>query len=165
MSEIVLLIFPSREAVVDAVDHLSTLDYLNTDNTAFISKAADGETTVYEDDISPLEGAVSGGTLGSLMSALGIAQLGAFLLPGVGPIIAIGAGAILGGLVGGATGSVIAKLLDFGFNNDQLEALAQRLQKGEMALVIAVTDYDVALTHLYDDMRGHPVEIILPPQE
>ncbi|MFO7320462.1 MAG: hypothetical protein DIU68_001900 [Chloroflexota bacterium] len=162
MSTVIVLIFPSRGSLMTAVDRVNALGYINIKNTALISKADDGEITVSEDDVSPVEGSVTGGTLGSLMGALGVAQLGAFLLPGVGPIIAVGAGALIGALVGGATGGLTASLIDFGFDNAQLEALADRLQHGRTALVVELEERPNILERLREDLKDYEVEIMLP---
>jgi uncharacterized membrane protein len=163
MSNVLVLVFPSRGTLVEAIDRLKALPYINVKNTALITKADDGEAFVYEDDISVAEGSITGGTLGSLMGALGVAQLGAFLLPGVGPIIAIGAGAILGALIGGTTGGLTARLIDFGFDNDQLEALAEHLQAGRMAVVVEAEGAANVLPRLEEDLRRYEVEIMVPP--
>ena len=162
MTNAIVLVFPSRETLVDAVERLKALPYVDVKNTALIAKAADGEITVYDNDITVAEGSITGGTLGSLMAALGVAQLGAFLLPGVGPIVAIGAGALLGALVGGATGGVAAGLVDFGFNNAQLDALAAQLEAGRMAAVIELEDHANAVPRLRQDLHDFQVEILTP---
>ena len=160
MREIVMLIFPSRGTLLDAVDQIKSLPYAKIKHSAVIAKAEDGETTIYEDDINPNEGGVAGGTLGALMGALGIAGLGAFLLPGVGPIVAIGAGAVIGGLVGGATGGISAKLMDMGINNAQLDALAHHLESGKIALVVEIEGDTDALSHLAEDLKPFDAEIV-----
>jgi uncharacterized membrane protein len=98
------------------------------------------------------------------MTALGIAQLGAFLLPGVGPILAIGAGAIIGALVGSTAGGLAAKMVDFGFDNDQLETLAEHLQTGRTALVVEVESSANVLPRLQADLQPYTTEIMVPPQ-
>lgn len=163
MGTVMMLVFPSRGMLIDAVDKLHTLDYVNVQNSAVIAKAADGETLVMEDDISAVEGSITGGTLGSLMTALGVAQMGAFLLPGVGPIIAIGAGALLGGLIGGTTGGVTAGLIDFGFKNQQLEDLSSRLENGHTALVLEVDSTTDVVDRIKADMSAYSVDIIQAP--
>jgi uncharacterized membrane protein len=165
MPSIIVLIFPSRSVLVEAIDTVNRLDYLSIGHSAIIAKADDGETTVYEDDISVVEGSLTGGTMGSLISALGVAQLGAFLLPGVGPIIAIGAGALIGALVGGGAGGLAAGLIDFGFDNRQLDALAAGLQNGRCAMVIEVEDRGAVMARLQTDLSTHQVEILLPPDD
>ena len=162
MANVIVLIFPSRGTLLDAVDRIHDLGYVNIKNTALITKADDGETTVFENDISAVEGGITGGTLGSLIGALGVAQLGAFLLPGVGPIIAVGAGALIGALVGGTTGGVTAALIDFGFDNDQLDALAERLHSGSTALVVEVDNHPNVINRLQTDLKDFQVEILTP---
>ncbi len=160
MSEVVMLVFPSRGMMLDAADQIKSLGYAKIKHTAVIAKAEDGETVVYEDDINPDEGSVAGGTLGSLMGALGIAGLGAFLLPGVGPIIAIGAGALIGGLVGGATGGITAGLMDMGINNQQLDALAEHLNAGRVAMVVELEGDSTLMAHLTEDLKPYNAEIV-----
>ncbi|MBI1258239.1 MAG: hypothetical protein GC204_12270 [Chloroflexi bacterium] len=161
MSEVVMLIFPSRETMLDAVDRIKSLPYARMTHSALIAKAEDGETTVYEDDINPNEGGIAGGTLGALMGALGIAGLGAFLLPGVGPIVAIGAAALVGGLVGGATGGITAGVLDMGINNKQLENLAEHLNAGKIAMVVELEGNDkLIVSRLNEDLKPFQAEIV-----
>lgn len=162
MANVIVLILPSRNTVMDAVDRIHELGYVSIKNTALIAKADDGETLVMENDVSPVEGGITGGTLGSLMGALGMAQLGAFLLPGVGPIIAVGAGALVGALVGGATGGITAALIDFGFNNQQLEALAEQLQAGRTALVVELEERPNMLPRLREDLKDFDVQFMTP---
>jgi uncharacterized membrane protein len=161
MSEVVMLVFPSRETMLDAVDRIKSLSYAKMTHSALIAKAEDGEVTVFEDDINPNEGGIAGGTLGGLMGALGIAGLGAFLLPGVGPILAIGAGALLGGLVGGATGGITAGVLDMGINNKALDILAARLSAGKIAMVVELEgDNQTMLSRLGEDLKPFQAEIV-----
>ncbi len=160
MSEIVMLVFPSRGTMLDAVDQLNSLSYIKIKHSAVIAKAEDGETVVFEDDINPNEGSIAGGTLGALMGSLGIAGLGAFLLPGVGAILALGAGALIGGLVGGATGGITAGLLDMGIDNERLEALAEHLNAGKIAMVVELDGDASLLSHLSEDLKPFQVEIV-----
>jgi uncharacterized membrane protein len=96
------------------------------------------------------------------MTALGLVQLGALALPGVGPIIALGAGALVGGLVGRATGRFAANLLDFGFKNDQIEALAHSLEIGHPALVLELADAKDMLKLLRDELKPYRAELVEP---
>jgi uncharacterized membrane protein len=160
MSEVLMLVFPSRGTMLDAVDQIKSLSYAKIRHSAVIAKAEDGETTVFEDDITPNEGGIAGGTLGAIMGAMGIAGLGAFLLPGVGAVIAIGAGALLGGLVGGATGGVAARLMDLGIDNAQLDALVGHLTSGKSALVVELEGDSALKSRLEQDLKAFQVEIV-----
>jgi uncharacterized membrane protein len=154
------MIFPSRGTLLDAVERIKSLPYVKIKHSAVIAKAEDGETVIYEDDINPNEGGIAGGTLGALMGALGVAGLGAFLLPGVGPIIAIGAGALFGGLVGGATGGISAGVFDMGIKNSTLEELASHLSAGRIAMVVELDGDSSVLVQLREDLKAFQTEFV-----
>jgi uncharacterized membrane protein len=160
MSEVIMLLFPSRGTLLDAVDAIKQLSYVKIKHSAIIAKAESGETVIYEDDITPDEGTIAGGTLGALMGGLGIASLGAFLLPGVGAIIAVGAGALLGGLIGGATGGITASMLDMGINNTQLENLAAHLKAGKVAMVVELEGSGDLSAKLSEDLKPFEAEFV-----
>ncbi|MFQ3566327.1 MAG: hypothetical protein SNJ59_04950 [Aggregatilineales bacterium] len=164
MSVLLLIAFPTRGQLVEAVNYIQSHPELKTRHSAVISKAEDGETMILDDDITPNEGAITGGTLGSLLGSLGIASLGAFLLPGIGPIVAVGAGALVGGLVGGVTGRVTASLIDMGINNQVLADLARHLENDRVAFVLEVDGTEEALQQLEADIARYEgaVSIIRP---
>ncbi|MDQ7026847.1 MAG: hypothetical protein Q9P44_14960, partial [Anaerolineae bacterium] len=141
----IVVVFPTRRALTRALDHLQENKVVEIKRAAVVAKAGSGETVILDDDLSADEGGVAGGTLGAAMAALGIVQFGALALPGVGPIIALGASAIVGGLLGNVTGRFAANLMDFGYKNEQIEALSERLQEGHPALVLELGDPDKAL--------------------
>lgn len=158
MSEIVVLTFPTRDSVLDAVDHLKQIEHIKIKHSAVVAKAEGGETVVLEDDINPNEGAIAGGTLGALLGGIGVAGLGALLLPGVGALIAIGAGAFFGGLIGGTTGGVAASLLDLGFDDKQINMLARKLNSGGVALVVEFDGDAAAIERLHEDLKPYNAE-------
>ena len=167
MRETIMIVFPTRGSLVDATDKLHQIAGLQTHGTALISRAEHGEVTIYEDDITPAEGAITGGTLGGLIGALGIAGLGAFLLPGIGPIIAIGAGALAGGLIGGATGGVTAKMVDHGINNQLLAELARQMADNEIAVVMDIEGTAGQLKEVEADIAEFQGKLVIvkPPAE
>jgi uncharacterized membrane protein len=158
--DMLVAVFPSRAILTRALDHLKTLDYLDIEHAAIVAKAHSGEIVILDDDISADEGGIAGGTLAAAMTAFGLVQLGALALPGVGPIIALGAGALVGGLVGRATGRFAANLLDFGFRNEQIDALAAQLQSGRPALILEVKDYHKILPRLSEDLKQYRAELL-----
>ncbi len=160
--EIIVAIFPSRAILMKALDRIKELDYLTIQHAAIVAKATGGETVIVDDDIGPDEGGIAGGTLGAAMTAWGLAQLGALALPGVGPIIALGAGALVGGLVGRATGRFAANLLDLGFKNSQIEELAEQLQAGHPALVMEIPNAKAVLPRLRDELKAFRAELVEP---
>jgi uncharacterized membrane protein len=161
-NDVLVIIFPSRKILIRALEHLNTLDEIKINRAAIVAKAADGETIILDDDLSADEGGIAGGTLGAAMAALGLVQLGALALPGIGPVIAVGAGVLVGGLLGKVTGSFAANLLDFGFRNEQIENLSQELTAGHPALVIEVDDLKSAQPLIKKALQPYQAELIAP---
>lgn len=159
---IVVVVFPSRTNLLRALAALQEQNAVLLHRAAIIAKAASGEIIILDDDLSPDEGGIAGGALGAAMTALGIVQLGALALPSVGPIIAIGAGVLVGGLVGNVTGRFAANLMDQGYANAQIEQLALKLEAGHPALVIEVDEPPATLKQLQQAFAPFQAELIEP---
>lgn len=162
LSSVVVAVFSSRKSLVRALDFLMEEEPVTIKRAAIVAKAHSGETVILDDDLSPDEGGIAGGTLGAAVTALGLAQLGALALPGVGPIIALGTGALAGALLGRFTGRLAANVLDFGFRNEQITALSERLEAGHPALVLDLDNAQDALPILRDALKAYRVEWIEP---
>ncbi len=160
--DIIVAVFPSRPVLIKALDRVVKLGYIDIQRAAIVAKAASGETIILDDDVNPDQGGIAGGTLGAAMTMLGLAQLGALALPGVGPIIALGAGALVGGLVGRAAGRFAANFIEFGFDDDQVAALAERLQAGHPALILEIKRVDHILPRLRQDLAPYGAELVEP---
>lgn len=163
--EIIVAVFPSRVILTKALDRVMELDYLKVRHAAIIARAKDGEIVILDDDISPNEGGIAGGTLGAAMTAFGLVQLGALTLPGIGPIIALGTGLVAGGLLGRAVGRVAANLMEFDYKNLQVQTLATELKAGHPALVLEVENADEVLSRLRDDLTPYRAELVEPLHE
>lgn len=161
-NDILVAIFPSRKILLRALENLNSIDDIAIHRAAIVAKAADGETIILDDDLSADEGGIAGGTLGAAMAALGLVQLGALTLPGIGPVIAVGAGVLVGGLLGKVTGSFAANLLDFGFRNEQIENLSQELTEGHPALVLEVDDLKFSQPLIKAALQPYQVELLAP---
>lgn len=158
--EYVVAIFPSRVILTKALDHITHLTDFDFIHAAIVARAKDGEIIVLGDDLSADEGGIAGGTLGAAMAALGLVQLGALTLPGVGPIIALGAGALVGGMIGGVTGRFAATLVESGFRIEQIDGLTEHIQSGHPALVLEVRDSRAALERLRHELKDYRAELI-----
>jgi uncharacterized membrane protein len=159
---VIVAVFPTRRALTRAVDYLKENAVVEIQRAAIVAKAAGGEVLVLDDDLSPDEGGVAGGTLGAAMAAFGIVQLGALALPGVGPIIALGAGALVGGLLGNMTGRFAANLLDFGYHNEQIAILSNQLEEGHPALILEIMDPIAGLEILRSELKRFRAYLIEP---
>jgi hypothetical protein len=101
-----------------------------------------------EDAEQPGMGGAVGGVVGGAVGLAGGAQLAplvaSFLLPGVGPVVAIGfAAAAMGGLgavAGGLTGAAMEKSLTRGLPKDELFFYEDALRQGKSVVVVIAED-------------------------
>ncbi len=158
--QLIVAIFPSRRMLTKALDHLVEIKDFEIQHAAIVAKARNGEVVVLGDELGPDEGGITGGTLGAAMAALGMVQFGALALPGIGAVIAVGAGALVGGLLGRMTGRFAANLLDSGFRKEEIERLAVRLQSGHPALVLEVKDLIDVLPRIREELTTYRAELV-----
>lgn len=158
--DLILIRFPTRHALTEALNHLQTLEALHLEGAAVIARAQDGEVTVLEGHVGPDEGGIAGGTLGAALAVLGVASFGALALPGVGPVIALGAGALAGALAGGFTGRVAGEIIERSFRSDTLTELAAGLEAGHPALVLTVADPKATLPLIKAEMAAYRAEVV-----
>jgi len=158
--ELIVAVFPSRKMLTKALDHLVEVTDIEIQHAAIVAKARNGEVVVLNDELGPDEGGITGGTLGAGIAALGMVQFGALAIPGIGAIIAVGAGALVGGLLGRFTGRFAANLLESGYRKEEVETLASRLQTGHPALVLEVKDTVRALPRIREELTSYRAELV-----
>ncbi len=158
--ELIVAVFPSRKMLTKALDHLVELQDLQIQHAAIVAKARNGEVVVFNDELGPDEGGITGGTLGAAIAALGMVQFGALALPGIGAIIAVGAGALVGGLLGRMTGRFAVNLLESGYRKEEVEMLSERLQAGHPALVLEVKDIVKVLPLIREELVAYRAELV-----
>lgn len=96
-------------------------------------------------------GAALGGAAGLL------AGLGAFVLPGLGAVVAAGwlASALAGAAAGGAAGGVVGALIQAGLSEKDAARFAEGLKRGGSLITIRVSGQD---RDFYEDiLSGHPM--------
>lgn len=157
---IVVAVFPSRKTLVRALDHLTDNPIVDIKRAAVVAKASSGETVFVDDDLSADEGGIAGGAFGALVGVLGFVSMGALALPGVGPVVALGAGVVIGGFAGHITGRVTAGLLKGGLRDELLATVTNSLEAGHPALLLQVDDAVKALDILRDALKPFRVETI-----
>lgn len=157
---LIVAFFPSRMHLGKALDHLMTKPELRIQHALALHRATTGELVMVDDELGPEEGGVAGGTFGAALAALGVVQLGALALPGVGPIIAIGAGVLLGGLVGSATGRFATNLIETHLDTSEVALLTERLQAGHAALVLQLRERDTTLERLRAELAPYQAELV-----
>jgi hypothetical protein len=108
------------------------------------------ETDVFE-TTDAAEGAAVGAGVGAAIGGLGglLIGLGAFAIPGIGPVIAAGPlaaalagllGAGAGAVAGGATGGVLGALMDLGVPEQEAHEYAEGLRRGGQLVVVNAPD-------------------------
>ena len=158
--DLIVAVFPSRKMLTRALDHLVEIKDLEIQRSAIVAKARNGEVVVLNDEVGADEAGITGGTLGAAIAALGMVQFGALAIPGIGAIIAVGAGALVGGLLGRVTGRFAANLIESGFRSEQVESLAAKIQSGHPALVLEVKDSLKALPRIRQELEAYRVELV-----
>ena len=146
--DLILIRFPTRHALTEALNHLQTLEALHLEGAAVIAR------------VGPDEGGIAGGTLGAAPPVRGVASFRALALPGVGPVIALGAGALAGALAGGFTGRVAGEIIERSFRSDTLTELAAGLEAGHPALVLTVADPKATLPLIKAEMAAYRAEVV-----
>ena len=110
------------------------------------------------------KGAAIGGVVGGVGGFL--AGVAALLIPGVGPILAVGPllGALGGAAAGAVTGTLVGTLVDLGVPEERARHYQDRLHEGEVIVSVHADDADRAevawaVLRKYDSVaRRPPVE-------
>jgi hypothetical protein len=150
--ETVAGIFSSRAAAEEAVRQLHSLGVPN-DRIALLTPGMDDDrverAVPTADSEQPGMGQAMGGAVGGAMGAAGGAALGvaaaSLLVPGVGPVIALGllGAAILGAggaVTGMAAGEALEKGLVAGLPHDELYLYEDALRKGHSVVIAFLED-------------------------
>jgi hypothetical protein len=154
--ETVAGIFQSRVEAEEAIRQLHLLGIPN-DRIALLTPGMDDErvesVVPTSDTEQPGMGSAMGGAVGGAIGVAGGATLGAaaasLLVPGVGPVIALGVlGAAILGAAGAATGiaagAALEKELESGLPHDELYLYEDALRQGR-SVVIAFVDEEGAI--------------------
>ena len=132
-NQTIIGVFESRSRAENAVNTLRQQGFTSEEINIVSKKQQDANTTqgeTYDDDI--VDGTLTGGTLGGIGGLL--MGAGALLLPGIGPILAVGpitaavGGAIAGGIAGG--------LIDWGIPAEASERYEQEVAHGSILAII-----------------------------
>lgn len=86
------------------------------------------------------EGAVAGGVLGGLVGLL--VGVGAFAIPGLGPVIAAGplASGLIGAAVGAAGGGLLGALVEWGIGEEEAEFYLEGVRRGGTLVAVRTED-------------------------
>jgi len=133
-------IYPAREAVEGAVDHLRAAGFRSTDISVLFSENQGTKDFAHEKNTKAPEGTttgvVSGGIAGGVLGWL--TGIGALTIPGLGPLVA--AGPLLAALAGagalGAVGGIIGALVGLGIPEYEARRYEGRIREGGVLLSV-----------------------------
>ncbi|HSM59017.1 MAG TPA: general stress protein [Candidatus Sulfomarinibacteraceae bacterium] len=154
----------ARAVVEELVD-----EGIKRDNISLVARDVEGTYGSYlESDYERAEaeevgeaaagGAVGGAVVGGLTGVL--VGLGAFAIPGIGPVIAAGpiAAGLTGAAIGAAAGGVLSALVEWGIPEEEAEYYAEGIRRGGTLVAARVDDQRV--DHVVDVMEAYdPVDI------
>lgn len=94
-------------------------------------------------------GAIAGGTVGGTLGLLVGLGTAAAIIPGVGPVVLLGAAAtalattLTTGVIGATAGGLIGALMNYGVPERQANYYRDRIEAGEFFLIIEATEADI----------------------
>jgi hypothetical protein len=127
-------IYPSREAVEEAVDHLRAAGFRSADISVLFPDNKGTKDFAHEKNTKAPEGATTGGVAGGIAGGvLGwLTGIGALAIPGLGAFIA--AGPIVAALAGagavGTLGGIIGALVGLGIPEYEAKRYEGRIREG-----------------------------------
>lgn len=130
-SQTIIGVFESRSSAEKAVETLRQQGFSNEEiNIISKKQSQDDDTELVDDDI--MDGTLTGGTIGGIGGLL--LGAGALMIPGVGPILAVGpiAAAVGGAIAGGITGG----LIDWGIPSEDSKRYEQEVVHGSILAII-----------------------------
>lgn len=143
-------LYDELEDAREAVDELVEAGVPRSD-ISLVARDVTGEYGSYVDTYDEGEevgeaaasGAVGGAVVGGLMGLL--VGLGAFAIPGVGPVIAAGplAAALAGAGIGAATGGILGALVEWGIPESEAGYYAEGVRRGGTLLAVRVAENQV----------------------
>ncbi len=159
----VVAMFPSRNLLAKALDHITDLQDIEVLRAAIVAKASSGRTIVIDDDITADEAGVAGALLGAIIMILGAIQFGAletgFPLAVIGLLLATIAGGMLGATTGRFAKGMLATRGFVKVAREQVESLAMQVDTGRLALVLQVKNSHNVLARLSEELRRFKAEI------
>ncbi|MGH7826292.1 MAG: hypothetical protein ACREQ7_14100 [Candidatus Binatia bacterium] len=139
-------IFTSKEEAELAREQLQSVGFAEKDLILLAPGASqkDVDAVPTEDAEQPGMGKAIGSVVGGAVGLAGGAAISNLILPGVGPVIAIGLGAgalgVGGAVAGGATGGALENLLTRGLPKDEIFLYEDALRQCRTVLIAAAED-------------------------
>jgi hypothetical protein len=133
-------IYATPGTAENAVDHLLSVGFTNSDISVLLPDDASTRAFAHEKHTKAPEGTATGVTAGGVIGGtLGLlAGIGALAIPGVGPLIAAGPimGALAGLGVGGAVGGIVGALVGMGIPEYEAKRFEGAVKEGGTLLSV-----------------------------
>ena len=161
-NEKIVGIFNNEERAVAAIEDLQRQGYRDDEISVVVENkdrfdAITQRTGVDVDDQADPGGAMAGAAAGGAIGGIGglLLGLGALAIPGVGPIVAAGpiASTLVGALAGGAVGGLAGALVDLGVSEENAELYAERINQGDIMVLVDDPEDDARRESVYDNFR------------
>jgi hypothetical protein len=139
-------IYPARESVEEAVEHLRSAGFRSTDISVLFPDNKGTKDFAHEKNTKAPEGATTGGVAGGIAGGvLGwLTGIGALAIPGLGPLVA--AGPIVAALAGagavGTLGGIVGALVGIGIPEYEAKRYEGRIREGGILLSVHCDNSD-----------------------
>jgi hypothetical protein len=158
--KVVVAVFPSRDLLTNALDHITNLGDVAVRRAAIVARAASGEMVILDDKISANDGGFVGGVIGGILGAFLIGQQGALELTGFPSIMMLALGFIMGVLIGAPVAWFLADRFALNKKFNRFTALAPRIPTGRLALILEIKRDDVMHKLLIHELNQFQAEFV-----
>lgn len=151
MKQTVAAVFGDPAQARQAIEELGTSGFEAEQISTMVSEAHKTKLLVTP-DAQAVDGIAAGGFVGAVLGSL--TAIGAFLLPGVGVLMASGPllGVLAGMGAGAATGGIAGGLIGLGLPDEEARLVAKDLEAGRT--VVTATTSDPKMIALAQDVFG-----------
>lgn len=163
-TKVVVGLFDTFDAARDVVQEMVDNGF-SRDNISLVTHDREGEQGQSRRSVGEqteaAEGAKFGTASGSIMGGIAglLVGIGAFTIPGIGPLIGAGpiitalGSTVLGAGIGATAGSVIGALVGVGVPEEHAHSYAEGVRRGGSLVVVEASD--IMVDRAYDIMQRH----------
>jgi uncharacterized membrane protein len=133
-----IAIFDSHDTVMRAMDRLASFGEVVIRHAGMMAYTKSGELRFITNEMPPYQAGMAGTGFGAILGAIAMVLVGALGVAGPVLVMSILSGVLLGGLLGRLTGRWAANVLSYRFDDEHIHMLAQRLRRGQAALIVGI---------------------------
>lgn len=133
-----IAIFDSHDMVMRAMDKLASFGEAVIHHVGVMAYTKGGELRFITNEMTSRQAGMAGAGFGAVLGAIAMLQLGALVVAGPALVLSVLSGVLLGGLLGRLTARWAANFLLYRFDDEHVHMLAQRLRRGQAALIVEI---------------------------